>query len=170
MFLMSAGNKDEKVKSLIKYPLELIDSTIEEIRALSTRQVTPLRDIDLEELIQSLLYDLVKNTDIATTFTYSVPVALNDDDLKLAIYRILQEQVNNIVKHAQPKNVTLTVAAADSIISILVLDDGKGFDTMKKRKGIGIANMVNRVESFNGNVLIESSPGKGCRVTIQIPY
>jgi hypothetical protein len=54
------GKKMQKCMELIKYPLELIDSTIREIRALSTRQVTPLRNIDLQELIQSLLNDLVK--------------------------------------------------------------------------------------------------------------
>jgi PAS domain S-box-containing protein len=170
MFLTSAGKKDAKVLELIKYPLELIDSTIREIRSLSTTQVTPLRNIHLQELIQSLLNDLVKNTPVVTDFSYTIPSDLLDDDLKLNIYRIVQEQINNIIKHAHPKNVHITVAAADDSINIIVTDDGKGFDTAKKRKGIGISNMINRVESFNGQVSIESSPGKGCRIDIHIPY
>lgn len=170
MFLTSAGKKDAKVLELIKYPLELIDSTIREIRALSTTQVTPLRNIDLQELIQSLLNDLVKNTSVVTDFTYTVPADILDDDLKLNIYRIIQEQINNIIKHAHPKNVRIAVDAEDNAINISVTDDGKGFDTAKKRKGIGISNMINRVESFNGQVSIESSPGKGCRINISIPY
>ncbi len=170
MFLTSAGKKDEKIMGLIKYPLELIDSTIREIRALSTRQVTPLRNIHLKELIQTLLNDLAKNTSIEINFTYTLPDALIDDDLKLNMYRIIQEQINNIVKHAQSKKVNIVVEADKGTIRISVNDDGKGFDTGKKRKGIGISNMINRVESFNGQVSIDSSPGKGTRMDIAIPY
>ncbi len=170
MFLTHAGEKDAKVLALIKYPLELIDSTIREIRALSTTQVTPLRNIHLQELIQSLLNDFIKNTSVETEFIYAVPANLIDDDLKLNIYRIMQEQINNIIKHAHPKNVRIVMEADGNAINIAVTDNGKGFDTAKKRKGIGISNMINRVESFNGQVSIESSPGKGCRINISIPY
>ncbi|MDB5210916.1 MAG: domain S-box protein, partial [Sediminibacterium sp.] len=155
---------------LIKYPLELIDSTIREIRALSTRQVTPLRNIHLKELIQTLLNDLAKNTSVEINFTYSIPDALIKDDLKLNMYRIIQEQINNIVKHAQSKKVNIIVEADKGTIRISVNDDGKGFDIGKKRKGIGISNMINRVESFNGQVSIDSSPGNGTRMNITIPY
>ncbi|MEO8172175.1 MAG: PAS domain S-box protein [Sediminibacterium sp.] len=170
MFLTSAAKKDNKVMELVKYPLELIDNTISEIRSLSTRQVTPLRNIDLQELVQSLLVDLRKNTSIETDFIYTVPSESMDDDLKLNIYRIIQEQITNIVKHAHPKKISITVECVDGSINIVVADDGKGFDTGKKRKGIGISNMINRVESFNGSVSIESSPGNGCRLNISLPY
>jgi PAS domain S-box-containing protein len=170
MFLVNAGKKDAKVQELIKYPLELIDSSIREIRALSTTQVTPLRNIDLQELIQSLLNDLIKHISVETAFSYTIPADLLDDDLKLNIYRILQEQINNIIKHAHPKKVRISIEADGDDINIIVTDDGKGFDTAKKRKGIGISNMINRVESFNGQVSIESSRGNGCRIHISIPY
>ena len=52
---------------------------------------------------------------------------------------------------------------------MIVTDDGKGFDINKKREGIGITNMLNRVESFNGKIHIESSPGNGCKIQIEIP-
>ena len=93
-----------------------------------------------------------------------------DDDLKLNIYRVIQEQINNIIKHADPKNVSVTVIAKNKIIYLTVTDDGKGFDMEKRRTGIGISNMMNRVESFNGKTEIVSSPGNGCRTTIEIPY
>jgi signal transduction histidine kinase len=56
------------------------------------------------------------------------------------------------------------------IIHIEISDDGKGFDVRKKRQGIGISNMINRIESFNGKMSIESAPGKGCKMLIEIPF
>jgi two-component system, NarL family, sensor histidine kinase UhpB len=170
LYLSMAGKGNEKVKKLIRYPIELIDSSIKEIRLLSSKQVTPLKDINLKELIHSLLDDLTKNTIIKTTFIYNVINEAIDDDLKLNIYRIIQEQVNNIIKHAASKNVNVSVQASSKAINIIVTDDGKGFNAGKKRKGIGISNMINRIESFNGEVAIKSSPGKGCAVQIKIPY
>jgi PAS domain S-box-containing protein len=170
IYLSLAGKNDEKVKELVKYPMELIDNTITEIRLLTNQQVTPLKDINLKELIQSLLNNLFKNTTIKTVFVYNVINEAIDDDLKLNIYRIIQEQINNIMKHAFPKNVKVSVQASGKAINIGVTDDGKGFNTKTKRRGIGISNMINRIKSFDGDVAIESSPGNGCAVQIKIPY
>jgi two-component system sensor histidine kinase NreB len=169
MYLSMAGKNKPETKELIKYPIELIDSCINEIRMLSSRQVTPLKDIHLMELLQSLLDDL-KNTTIKTSFFYKLSDQSIDDDLKLNIYRIIQEQANNIVKHADAANVIISVEADEKIINIIVMDDGKGFDVNQKRKGIGISNMINRIESFNGEMSIETSPGNGCKIKIKIPY
>ena len=165
-----AGKNDAKVNELVKYPMELIDSSISEIRLLSSKQVTPLKDINLKELIQTLLDELTENTAIKPNFVYNVINGAIDDDLKLNIYRIIQEQINNIMKHASPKHVNVSIQASGKAIHIRVTDDGKGFNTSNKRKGIGISNMINRIKSFDGVVAFESSPGKGCAVQIKIPY
>ena len=171
MYLSIAGKKNQEVNELIKYPIELIDTATEEIRALTSRYVAPLKDIDLHELIQLLLDRLNTSSPINTTFTYNIAnFVIDDDELKLNIYRIIQEQINNILKHADAKNISITIEADSNTINILVFDDGKGFDTEKKRKGIGISNMANRVESFNGEMKIESSAGKGCKIMIKVPY
>jgi PAS domain S-box-containing protein len=170
LFLSSAGNQNETLKDLIKYPMELIDSSIQEIRLLSSRHVTPIKDVDLRELVQSLLDSLRENTLIDTVFKYDVGNQELSDDLKLNIYRIIQEQINNIVKHASPGKIDISVKARHNALHIEMKDDGKGFDVKKKRKGIGLSNMMNRIESFNGQMLIESSLGQGCSVQIDIPY
>jgi len=170
LYLEIAGNKHEETKELNKYAMELINSSIEGIRLLCSNLVTPLKNIDLEELVQKLLCKLEQNTMIKTDFSYTVSNELLPDDLKLNIYRILQEHLNNIVKHASAKKVTVSILADNSVINVAVGDDGKGFDVNKKRKGIGISNMINRIETFNGEVAIETSPGKGCRIVIKAPY
>ncbi len=170
MFMSVAGNKNETVKELIKYPLELIDSSITEIRLLSRKLVTPLQNINLEELIQGLIINLHKNKEIQTDFVYAVSNELISDELKLNIHRIMQEQINNILKYAEAKNVCITIKKESENVLIIVTDDGKGFDVNSEREGIGISNMTNRIETFNGTMQIESSIGNGCRTSISIPY
>lgn len=167
--LTRAANKDKKTEDLINYPLQLIETSISEIRLLSSSQVTPQRNIDLKELVDSLLLPLKSSTKIKTVFRYSVKNDFISEDLKLNTYRIIQEQITNIIKHANAGKVAVLIESIQDSIHIRIADNGNGFDTKKKRNGIGISNMINRVESFNGNISINSHPGKGCTVEISIP-
>jgi signal transduction histidine kinase len=141
-----------------------------EIRILTRKSVTPLQNINLKELVQLLLEGLDKNTAIKTAFIYNVASDFKDDDLKLNIYRIIQEQTGNIVKHSGASNVRISIETDNDIVYVTVSDDGKGFNVNKKRDGIGITNIIHRVESFNGEVVIKSGAGKGCKLQIKIPY
>ena len=170
MYLSSAGKKNDEIKEAVKYPMELIDSSIAEIRLLCQQLVTPLKNIDLEAIVQVLLKRLEQSTTTKTDFLYNIPDELLSDDLKLNIYRIIQELLNNIVKYAEAKNVSISLEAKNKNISIIIKDDGKGFDIKQKRAGIGISNIINRAESFNGKAKIKTKPGKGCKVTVSIPY
>ena len=170
MYLSSAGKKNDEIKEAVKYPMELIDSSIAEIRLLCQQLVTPLKNIDLEAIVQVLLKRLEQSTTTKTDFHYTIPDELLSDDLKLNIYRIIQELLNNIVKYAEAKNVSISLEAKNKNISIIIKDDGKGFDIKQKRAGIGISNIINRAESFNGKAKIKTKPGKGCKVTVSIPY
>jgi len=170
MYLSMIVKKDESVKEVLQYPMELIDNSIEEIRLLSKKQVTPLKNIDLEELIRGIIRNLAQSTmPVSTRFEYVVSDPL-PDDLKLNIYRIVQEQVNNISKHAAAKNVNILIKAENKAMNLEITDDGKGFNVNGKRNGIGISNMMNRVESYNGKLQLKSSPGKGCSIKVKIPY
>jgi signal transduction histidine kinase len=170
LYLSSACEGNESLKELVKYPSELIDSSIQEIRSLSSRHVTPLKDVDLRDLVQSLLDRLRENTSINTIFTYDIADRELTDDLKLNIYRIIQEQINNIVKYASAGNVNIAIEAKPAGLHIELKDDGAGFDLIRKRSGIGLSNMMNRIESFNGQMILESSVGTGCSIRIDIPF
>ena len=170
LYLSIAGNGSADLKEALQYPLKLIEDTMNEIRLLTKRSVTPKQNINLKELLQSLIEVMFKNTTIKACFEYKAEVGFIDDDLKLNIYRIIQEQTTNIIKHAAAANITVSIKANNKIVDIAVTDDGKGFDTSKKREGIGISNIINRVESFNGQVEIKSKPGSGCKLLITIPY
>ncbi|TAL43783.1 MAG: PAS domain S-box protein, partial [Chitinophagaceae bacterium] len=139
LYLGMTGD-DEKMKELIKYPMELIDSAIQEIRLLSRKNVTPLKNINLIDLLQLLVDDLEKNTSLKMVLKFDLGEQVKNDDLILNVYRIIQEQVNNILKHADAKTVSISVQTIDNRIQIITTDDGKGFNLNKIRNGIGISN------------------------------
>ena len=168
LYLGMAAKNTQNIKETITYCIQLIDNSIEEIRLLSSRHVTPLKNVDLEKLIENLIDNLNKATSIKTVLVYKITNRLNDD-LKLNIYRIIQEQTNNIIKHSAAQNVTITIEELNNMINMKVTDDGKGFDITKERGGIGISNIINRVETFNGKFKIESSVGNGCKIWISLP-
>lgn len=171
MYLSMAGNEHPEIKPMIAYPMELIESSIQEIRMLSSRHVTPQKNINLEEMVQILLKNFNQHTSIASEFK----IGEGDydeisDDLKLNIYRIIQEHLNNIIKHAKATRVYVNIDLLNNAIHLNIKDNGKGFDMMQQRNGIGISNMINRIHSFNGEIVINSSPGEGCDTNIKIPY
>ena len=168
---LGLASKDEFAgRGLIKSSLELVDNAIEEMRSLSKEQVTPIKGIDLKDLIHSLIDKLNSSSAIKTTAIYDLHNQDIDDDLKLNIYRIIQEQMNNILKHSNALHTNISLTDDVNSLYVSIEDDGKGFDTEQKRRGIGLANMSNRIESFNGELIINSSPGNGCEVRITIPY
>ncbi|MBY0476238.1 MAG: PAS domain S-box protein [Chitinophagaceae bacterium] len=159
-------------------PLDLIDrgtrhinTVIKEIRNLS-RSLVPASIDDLglvaslNDLIES--YQALGSMDI----TFTAPPDLEytmESSLKLTLYRIVQEQINNIVKHAKATDIRVEFTKQENIIQLAVSDNGKGFDINTIKKGMGLDNIKNRAELQNGTAEIISQPGKGCRLTIQIP-
>lgn len=170
MYLRVASNKSKEVKELIQYPMELIDTSIEGIRSLCHNMVTPLNDIDLEGLTRDLLNKLEQNVKIKTQLSCVLFNKELSDDLKLTIYRIIQELLNNVQKYAEADTVKVEIRSNKKFISIVVKDNGKGFVLDKKRKGIGISNIINRVKSFDGEIDIKSETGQGCITSIKIPH
>jgi signal transduction histidine kinase len=170
LYITVAKEDKPELSEIVDYPIELIETAIKEIRVLSERNVTPLKDIDLEDMVQTLVGNLARTTSLKTNLAYQVADHIFDDGLKLNTYRLIQEQLNNIVKHAGAKKVNVSIESEDHFVHVAVSDDGKGFDINQKRSGIGISNMINRVESYNGEIRIESSPGSGCTIRCKFPF
>ncbi len=91
------------------------------------------------------------------------------DKLKLTIYRIVQEQLSNIFKHASANKIILKLIRHSEKIVVTIKDDGKGFDATLKTNGIGLINIRTRASLFNGEVNINSSPGNGCELIVRFP-
>ncbi|WP_458628576.1 tetratricopeptide repeat-containing sensor histidine kinase [Winogradskyella sp. PC D3.3] len=89
---------------------------------------------------------------------------------KINIYRIIQESMQNIYKHANAKVVEISISLEKDLICLSIVDDGSGFDTSKSRKGIGLKNMSSRVKDIDGTVTFISQPGNGTTVNVKFPY
>ena len=89
--------------------------------------------------------------------------------IKINIYRIIQEALQNINKYAKAKHATVGIVKDNNSIKITITDDGEGFDTAKAGGGIGVKNFKKRTEALNGELAIESAPGHGTTVMVQFP-
>lgn len=147
--------------------IELIDNTITEIRALCHSIVTPPKDMNLRQQLH-LLIETVRNSGIEAGFTFAEMKEL-DYELRLGLYRLAQEQLNNIMRHSGATKIHVEVRASDTELVLQITDNGRGFDPQALRKGVGITSMLNRVESFSGTLVFDSSPGNGCRTIVSIP-
>jgi signal transduction histidine kinase len=91
-------------------------------------------------------------------------------DIQLNLYRILQEQLQNIVKHANATAIEVSVRILGPMIKMRIFDNGNGFNTKTASKGgIGLQNIVNRAKMFSGFCSIRSSEGNGCEIVIKLP-
>lgn len=127
--------------------------------------------------IQELIHDVQKHADFKVhLFTKNVPDDLKADGIDLAIYRITQEALTNIIKHAGAKEAFINLIRKDQFIQLTIEDDGSGFDYEKivdqgnpRGLSLGITIMRERVSMLDGEFRIESQPGKGTHILAQIP-
>ena len=166
---MALANK-EMNNELIKKGTEILMVAIEEIRRLSKSLVSPdVKELDLAESIRDLIDTIVHGKEIIINFSGTNKDQELPGNIKLTLFRIIQEQLNNILKHARAKNVNLRMTDDAGNIKLTIHDDGQGFDTSKKKNGIGLKNIISRTELLNGIVKINSAPGKGCFLEVNIP-
>ena len=156
-------------KDLLDKGRILLDSAMKEIRKLSRTLLPPsLGEVSLIESLDDLIKDilLVNPVEISKDWKDFNENGLNQK-LKLTIFRIIQEQLNNIYKHARAKKIIIVLKKNADHIQLSIQDDGIGFDTLTKRTGVGLRNIMSRAEVNNGTVNIESKPGEGCMLSIE---
>jgi signal transduction histidine kinase len=149
---------------------KLINSAINEIRNLSHALIPPsLNESALLEALDHIIASTRKTSGLDISRSYhQLDESLMSDKLKLTIYRIVQEQFNNILKYAKANSVTVHLQKVDDRIQLRIADDGVGFDVNQQRKGVGLMNMKTRASLFNGELHILSAPGKGCELTVEM--
>ena len=171
LFMNSAMTDPEKANEYIEKATAYQVMAVEEIRKISKALNTSLvKMIGLSRSIDDIIINMKAFQQIETKFNYDQKLdKILSEDQKLMIFRILQEQTNNIIKYADAKNVNITLKEVHSQVFLSITDDGKGFDTSEESKGIGFVNVYNRVDAFGGEVKLISSPGKGCALEIVFP-
>ncbi|RYZ22540.1 MAG: PAS domain S-box protein [Chitinophagaceae bacterium] len=160
----------DQAAAYVEKSAALLQKGITEIRNLSKALVTPvIYDIGFRATLEELIGQYRALNAFALDFQFTVPEELIEGGLRLTIYRILQEQLNNIVKHARAPKVVIDIRQAGGKLRICIRDNGVGFDPKNSRGGLGISNMKNRIDVFQGSVDIVSAPGEGCSICIYFP-
>jgi len=170
-FLKNRLDDQKATKEILDKVIGYIREAMDELRKLS-HQLAPSIDptIPLEEKIEILVNTMNAANTLKVYYRldeFEQPVS---NDVQLTLYRILQEQFNNILKYAKASTVFISVKHYRDNIQLSIKDDGEGFNLIAKKNGIGFENIKRRVEALDGQVRIFSAPGDGCEVSVQIPF
>lgn len=162
--------KDDNIrKDLLEKGRVLLDSAMKEIRKLSRTLLPPsLGEVSLLEALNDLTNDTLQagQINIKKDWEDFTENGLSQK-LRLTIFRIVQEQLSNVYKHAKAKNVMICLERKEGSIRLSIKDDGVGFNILTKRTGVGLRNITSRAEVNNGTVSIDSTPGKGCEMVVE---
>jgi len=168
--LLPAATKDEKHAK--EQLAGIISSTVENIRSISCNLVM-FQEVEagLIYLVDSLLNRIrgLKLFNISFGYNKKKQLETLPDCQKIILYRIIQEQLNNIIKYSRAHEVSVNITVTNKEVALLISDNGVGFDLGTKASGIGLSNISNRVKQFNGLTSIKSGPGKGCVLKVQMP-
>ncbi|SNZ00698.1 ATP-binding protein [Flagellimonas pacifica] len=177
LILSKLNNKDDEASVQFRAQLiEKLQEQEEEIRTISHE----LSDASYQKFynfivsLEDLINNIGESSGISCSFTYAEGVEWDnlDGDIKINIYRIVQESLQNCVKHAQCHNAKVAFEIVDNLLELKISDDGVGFDTGKGKgkRGIGLRNVISRVKKMNGTLNIDSKKGKGTTITVTLPY
>lgn len=173
--LMQTSKLEEENPALKEsITFDVIKSTIK-ATAVDVRQTAnnlmpdPIIKLGLAEAIRQYCYTINKPSSLQLNVQTYGELNLLNMSLKLAVYRIVQELLHNIIKHSMATEVLIQVAYNNKMVGIAVEDNGKGFDVKSLRSGSGLNNIQLRVENFNGKFDLSSNIDKGTAIGIEIP-
>jgi two-component system, NarL family, sensor histidine kinase UhpB len=188
LYINTAMTDEELRQELLERSTILVSKAINEIRKISKSLISPgLREIGLIDSIEDVIEDLrfAKEDMQIELDLQNISEEEIEDRRKLTLFRVVQEQLNNIVKHAKATRVLIRLSiegsgavgdggggeddGGGSCIVLTVSDNGVGFDMSRHRKGVGITNIISRAELFNGRVEIVTAPGEGCTLSVGLP-
>lgn len=170
IYLDYAKSQEENRQELIEKSEEMVQSVISEIRTLCNSLTPPgLKDIGLEEALEDLVGSYTSVGKFEAQLRFDVDSEQLDEELQFTIYRITQEQLNNIARHAQAKNVWLFFHVSAQTLHMSIRDDGRGFDARTQPFGMGFTNIRNRLLLFQGKMELLTTPGRGCTLEVHVP-
>jgi len=153
----------------------LLTKTIQDLRDIAKSLNTDfISEIGLPVAIEQQLQLLDKTEQYQIHFFVKGDIFKHNSQRELVVFRIVQELLNNIVKHAEASDIEVEMQYLSAKLVITVTDNGKGFDTKavqgsEKNSGLGLRNMSNRMGMIKGTIVINSGPGTGTKVTLEIP-
>lgn len=162
-------SENEKALEFLKQAKQLGSEAFLEIRkSVSVLRSHPLQGLSLESAIDKLLQDFQRLRAIEVSKSILLPVPLSQE-MNTTLYRIVQESLTNIHKHADATMVTVGLQQHAGQIHLSIFDNGKGFDPAQNTTGFGMQGMRERVAAAGGQFAIYSESGNGCRISVSLP-
>jgi two-component system, NarL family, sensor histidine kinase DevS len=161
----------EVLRAAVADVRELVRSTLQDVRRLAVElRPTALDDFGLVAAVERLTDSFAEQTGIAVEFVPNVRESRLPPDVETALYRIVQESLTNVVKHARAGHVSIVLTQKDGSVSVVVEDDGVGFEPGRVRgDGIGLVGMRERIGLLGGRLTVESRPGAGTTFVAEVP-
>jgi PAS domain S-box-containing protein len=162
---------DDRAMARAQTMCELIDRTISDVRHIATRLRPPVLDVlGLVDALEWHTTDFEKRTGIACVFHHKNVPELSEFTA-IAAFRVAQEALTNVARHAGASNVDVTLAAGDGELTVAVVDNGVGFkvEEVSEQAGLGLAGMRERASLAGGRLDICSKPGQGTEVYLHLP-
>ena len=166
--LNPAGPEQEAAKQQC---IDYLVMAIDKVRNLSKELLVPrVNDRGLTESIRVLLSDLTISEKITVHFNHDPENDLLAESKNVTLFRIVQEQLKNILKHSDARRADIGLYYKPDSVKLVIKDNGIGFDAGNTSRGIGLSTIYERTRFYNGSVKIDTAPGKGCVLTVDIPY
>jgi two-component system, NarL family, sensor histidine kinase DevS len=161
---------DEDLRAAVTEVRELVRSTLQDVRQLAVElRPTALDDFGLVPALERLTEAFGEQTGMAVTFGSTLGERL-PPEIETALYRIAQEALTNVVKHARARSVSIVLGEKPDAATLVVEDDGGGFDPARPRDGgLGLLGMRERMELVGGRLTVESRPGAGTTLVAEVP-
>jgi signal transduction histidine kinase len=137
-------------------------------RSVSTLRTDARKELPLQEAIESLVNDFRQGTGVSTSTRVNVQLPI-PPQVVTVFYRVVQEALTNICKHAQATEVTVEVETMPEQIHLVITDNGQGFNPEQTNGGFGLCGMQERVAALSGSFYLHTAPGTGCQIRIEIP-
>lgn len=152
--------------------LEELRETAESVRRIARGLRPPaLEDAGVVTALQAHLRATVEHLDLTSEFDFEAIDHLLHRDAKLVLYRVVQEALSNVIRHAEASHVSIQIGVRENAVRAIVEDDGVGFDpeTLDGERGLGLMGMKERAGGVGGSVTIDRSGTGGCRILLSIP-
>ena len=158
-----------KAESFLSQAKKLGTQALQDVRhSVSTLRSDPLHDQSLDRAIAILVENFQNTTNVLPKCQIKIEHTLSVE-ISTAIYRIIQESLTNISKHAQATAVTLKINTTSKNLLLIIQDNGKGFDLEENTTGFGLKSIGDRTLALKGNFNIKTTPNCGCEITVDIP-
>ncbi|HZO97976.1 MAG TPA: GAF domain-containing sensor histidine kinase [Gaiellaceae bacterium] len=160
----------EEEREAVRSIRQLAVDTLQDVRRLAVElRPKALDDFGLVAAVERLTETFREQTGIAVDFVAGLGEEQVPGEAATALYRIVQEALTNVVKHAHARGVSILLTRKNDRVALVIEDDGRGFDPDRPAEGFGLQGMRERVELLGGTLLVETAEGAGTTLAVEVP-